>query len=33
MFKNEDGKVTSLVSMEEFQFAKSEKVVEENYKE
>lgn len=32
LFKNEDGKVTSLVSMEEFQFAKSEKVVEENYK-
>lgn len=33
LFKNEDGKVTSLVSMEEFQFAKGEKVVEENYKE
>ena len=31
LFKNEDGKVTSIISKEEFQFAKSEKVVEENY--
>ena len=32
LFQNENGIVTSVISREEFQFAKSEKVVEENYK-
>ena len=32
LFQNENGIVTSAISREEFQFAKSEKVVEENYK-
>ena len=32
LFQNENGIVTSVISREEFQFAKSEKVVEENDK-